>query len=71
MYVLFFLYLCSAMRFLSEIEKVLDDLMSCGSPFGQEERVTNLFVHLISPYVDDVQRDIYGNVVAMKKRANQ
>lgn len=51
----------------NDIYKFLTDILVTPSPSGCEEKVLALYTSVISPFVDEVYSDIYGNVIAHKK----
>lgn len=51
----------------NNIYKFLTDILITPSPSGYEERVLALYTSAISPFVDEVYSDVFGNVIAHKK----
>lgn len=48
------------------LKEILFKVLQTPSPSGSEEQVNNLFASFISPYVDSVSTDIFGNCIAHK-----
>lgn len=49
---------------------LLKTLVAESSPSGFEKKSIDLFRNLISPFVDDVQEDVLGNLICIKKGVN-
>ncbi|MBO4897517.1 MAG: M20/M25/M40 family metallo-hydrolase [Clostridia bacterium] len=50
-------------------EEILKSLCQSGGISGDERKIQDIFVDLISPYCDEFQSDVMGNVWARKKNA--
>ena len=49
------------------LKNQLKSLLLASSPSGYEDQVVDLFRSFVSPYVDSVDVDAYGNCIAHKK----
>lgn len=52
---------------MSDIKDILLQLLQTPSPSGSEEQITDLFQNAISPFVDEVYKDVNGNCIAHHK----
>jgi endoglucanase len=54
-----------------KIKEALYESLQLASPSGSEELVTDLFLHMMSQFVDEVYTDVNGNCIAHKKGSGQ
>jgi Cellulase M and related proteins len=52
---------------LKEIETLLEKFTNAHGISGSEDNIRNLLEMEIEPYIDTIQKDVMGNLIATKK----